>query len=113
MGSYVDDSGVLWIPGTVDFASSGDNTVIAAPGAGMRLRVKYLVVQNVSTTDTTALIKWGESTEHDFLLAGKLGVTVNNDKGEEWRLPENTALIVNLSGANAHKANFRYAVERI
>lgn len=112
MSSYIDDNGVSWTVGTDDFDSSGDNTIISAPGEGRRLRVKYLVVQNVSTTDTTALIKWGSSTEHDFLLAGKLGVTIVGDLGNEWRLPANTALIVNLSGGNAHKANFQYTIEK-
>lgn len=84
-------------------ASSGDNTLVAAPGAGNRTVVQLFVVQNESTTATTALVKSGSTTRYRKLLQSQ-GDDFGRafERGREWRLGENEALILNLSGANSH-----------
>lgn len=89
-------------------ATSGDNTVIAAPGAGKALVLFYLQVQNESANDTTVLIKHGSTQVGRAVLAAKDALV------REWVddylcvLPANTALVVNLSGANSHGVVVEY-----
>lgn len=94
-------------------AASGDNTIIAAPGAGLRLVIKSLTVQNESGTETTVLIKWGSVVKERKVNEPKKGFSMYFEAGSEWVLPENTALIVNLSGANDHNYSVSYVVEAV
>lgn len=96
-------------------ASNGDNTLIAAPGSGFRLVIKDLVVQNESSTDTTVILKDGSASCWRALL---LAVTADAlplsfAPGEEWRLSEDAALVLNLSGANSHGYSVRYFTEHV
>ena len=103
-----------WTVAGNSFSSSGDNTIVAAPGAGFRLRVKYLCIQNETSTSTTLLVKWGETTVGRKVL-GSASVAYNyyGERGNEWLLPANTALIANLSGANTHNYEVQYRAEAI
>lgn len=92
-------------------AESGVNTVVAAPGAGLRLVVKELVVQNESATTTTVLIESGDTTCWRAVLAERQAITLSFAVGEEWRLGANAALVVDLSGANSHSVSGRYFTE--
>jgi hypothetical protein len=92
-------------------AASGDNTIIAAPGAGLRLVIKSLTVQNESSTATTVLVQWGSAVKERRLLNQYGVLAILHEAGSEWALPVNTALIVNLSGANSHGYSVTYAVE--
>jgi hypothetical protein len=89
-------------------ADSGDNTLIASPGAGYKLVLLYLHVQNESTTATTCLIKHGSTT---------VGRVLAQNQGDGWlrdyceypvQMPEATALVLNLSGANSHGYTVEY-----
>ena len=96
-------------------ASSGDNTLIAAPGAGVRLVIKELMVQNESATDTTAIIKFAATAKWRALLSGsnKGAIAFDFADGDEWRLGANEALVLNLSAANSHGYSVRYRTETL
>lgn len=101
-------------PFTATFAASGDNTVIAAPGAGYRLVVKIIAVQNESDTATTILLKSGANTQRRALLQNQGdGIAWAFETGYEWRLGENEALVLNLSGANSHGVTVDYITEGV
>lgn len=89
------------------FNTSGDNTIVAAPGSGKFIAITYLHIQNESTTGTTSLIKHGATSVARVLLQTQAQMW--------WRefecpmvLPANTALVVNLSGANSHNYTVEY-----
>lgn len=85
--------------GTIN--TSGDNTIIAAPGVGLRIYITKLQIQLESTTTTTVLIKSGST------VIGRIRCVNDGDgkiepyaPGFEKRLGINEAFILNLSGAN-------------
>jgi hypothetical protein len=92
-------------------ADSGVNTVVAAPGANVRIVVKELVVQNASSTTTTVLVESGETTCWRVTLGEREAFVLSFPAGEEWRLAANAALVVDLSGANSHNVSGRYFTE--
>lgn len=92
-------------------ADSGDNTVIAAPGTGLRLVIVDLVIQNESATATTVLVKSGSTTKWRSLLDQYRAFSLSAQQPYEFRLGTNEALVVNLSGANSHGVSVRYFVE--
>ena len=94
------------------FSTSGDNTVIASPGAGFRLVISEYKIQNNSTTSTVVLIKKG-ATIIDRLKCPDEGdgVIQSFDYWKELELPANTAFIVNLSNAVEFFVSGRYRVE--
>jgi len=95
-------------------ASSGDNTLVAAPSAGNRLVVYDLQIQNESSTATTCLIKSGSTTRRRFYAAAAGdGILLQFAPGREFRLAEAEALVLNLSGANSHGYTVRYATEAV
>jgi hypothetical protein len=99
---------------TTLFSASGDNTVIASPGAGFRLVISEYKIQNNSTTSTVVLIKKG-ATVIDRLKCPDEGdgVIQSFDYWKELELPANTAFIVNLSNAVEFFVSGRYRVEAI
>lgn len=119
MTVLVDDSlaGAIlqaWEPEAGTKAASGDNTLVAAPGAGNRLVVQMFMVQNESATATTCLLKSGSTTRYRKLLQNQ-GDDFGRafQIGREWRLGENEALVLNLSGANTHGWAAEYWTEAV
>ena len=96
------------------FSTSGDNTVIASPGAGFRLVISEYKIQNNSTTSTVVLVKKG-TTIIDRLKCPDEGdgVIQSFDYWKELELPEDTPFIVNLSNAVDFFISGRYRVEVI
>lgn len=114
MGNIAFGQRFPWTVGdATTIAASGDNTIIAAPGAGFRLVIKYLSIQNESSTTTTVLVKWGSTVKGRKVLAERVNYSFAFEAGSEWVLPANTALIVNLSGANSHNYEVQYTVEAV
>ena len=103
--------GSLSACGTV--AATGNTTLIAAPGAGFRIVLSYVMVQNESAAPTTILmgdnngwyLRFLGQTQGDLLLVQLI-------PGREWRLSENSPLLINLSGANQIGYSIMYYVER-
>jgi hypothetical protein len=101
-----------WLNATGTVATSGDNTLIAAPGAGQRIVLAQLHLQLEAATSTTILIKHGATVVSRLLFDFKGdGLRENYPAGMEVVLPENTAFVVNLSGSNATGWGVRYRVE--
>lgn len=119
MTVLVDDSlaGAIlqaWQPATGTQAASGDNTLVAAPGAGYRLVVQLWWVQNESSTATTVKVKRGSTDSYRRLLQNQGDVVGRAyERGREWRLGENEALVLNLSGANTHGWAAEYWTEAV
>jgi hypothetical protein len=89
-------------------ASSGDNTLVAAPAAGYKLVLLYLHVQNESATATTSLIKHGSTTVARFLAQTQGDGWLRDFNEYPMQLPSATALVLNLSGANSHGYTVEY-----
>lgn len=104
--------GLLYYSGIV--SASGDTTAIVAPGAGKRVVISDVIVQNESTAEVTCLVKNGATTIKRLLMTSKgNGVAWAFAAGREWRLSEDTALIVNLSSANSVGISFSYFLESL
>ncbi len=93
-------------------ASSGDNTIVAAPAAGTRIVVHDLQLQLEAATATTILIKSGSTTKRRvYCGAAGDGILLQYEAGKEFRLGAAEALILNLSGANSVGYTVRYTTE--
>lgn len=94
--------------------ASGDNTLVAAPGAGLNIVVQAIVIQNESAVPTTILLKSGSTTKMRQLLQNQGDVYGRAwEDGSEWELGENEALVLNLSAANSHGYNIEYWTESV
>ena len=107
----------LMTAAVVVVAASGDNTLIAAPGTGKRLSVAYLKAQRTvgNTANTVALLKLGSggANMHTTVLSNDIPGEVCWDAATELQLrvlPENTALLANLSADNSLTFTLRYMV---
>lgn len=94
-------------------ATSGDQTLINAPGAGFRLVIADLLIQNESSTETTVIVKGGSTAKRRAKLAANAALSLNFEEDNEWRLAENAALVLNLSGTNSHGYSGRYFIEPV
>jgi len=85
-------------------ASSGDNSVVAAPSAGNHLVVSAFVVQNEAATANTMILRPGTSSTTAWRCLGQNqgdGLSMVFPPGRCWRLPTATALNLNLSAATS------------
>lgn len=95
-------------------AASGDNSIIAAPGAGYRLKLHSFQVQLEAATATTVIIKSASTTVgRVYLHSQGQGRIKEWPVGRERRLGTNEALLINLSGANAVGYEIEYEIERV
>lgn len=99
-------------PKTVNVTASGDTTLVAAPGAGLSIYVMALTAFNAGGVNNP-LLKFKEG------AAGTNAITINLANGPAigtvecpipWKLPENTALVVNASATNNCWVNIQYYV---
>jgi hypothetical protein len=99
----------------VPFSTSGDNTIINAPASGQRIVITAMRVQNLTDVATTVLIKNGASTTISGIRTTVDGTGFDDDYsyGNEIRLSDATALIMNLSAANSHSTSIRYYLETV
>ena len=91
-------------------SSSGDNTILSAPGAGREYVLASLQIQNASSSDTTALVKSGATTKLAVVMPSK-GDGLVKELEPCWRYGDNAAVVVNLSGANAVWVQATYWIE--
>ena len=85
-------------------SSSGDNTLISAPGAGVKLVIVGLTLQLEGSTATTLRLTNGASGPTiSRVLAQNQGdgLALTFPIDSRPKLSANTALVLNLSGANA------------
>lgn len=91
-------------------AASGDNELVAAPGAGNRLVVTAFVIQNESTTAVIMRLR-SASTANGWRCLGEHqadGLSMVFPAGEGWELNENEALNLELSDADTCAYSVRY-----
>jgi hypothetical protein len=96
---------IIYSTGTV--ATSGDNTIIPAPGSGLSIYITHLVIQNESATTTTIILK-DSSNRLRILQDQRDSLDLIFPERREMKLSINTALILNLSGANACNYSIGY-----
>jgi hypothetical protein len=96
--------------GTV--STSGDTTLIAAPGAGQKIVIVSYTVQNESGSSTVILLKDGSTTKRRLWTEQKVdGESKTFPFNAYWRLSTNSALAINLSGANQVGVSIDYFIE--
>lgn len=96
-------------------AASGDNQVVATPGAGNRIVVQAFSFQNTTAVATTGILRSGVTTNGWTALCQNQGDghRMVFPDGHPWCLNENEALNLNLSGANAFNCSVMYRVETV
>lgn len=106
------DQVLLSVSGTTE--TSGDTTLIAAPGAHHRIVLVAVCIQNESPVATTLILKDGATAFRRVLGQDQGdGVSIVYTPGREKRLSENAALVLNLSGANLCGYSVDYFIEVI
>lgn len=101
---------LLVVAGTA--ASSGDNTLIAAPGAGRQIVVSGLQIQNESAVSTTVIVKFGATAAIRSILTAQ-GTGFIRDPEPAFEVGNNNALVLNLSGANSHNYSVFYWIDSV
>lgn len=103
---------VTTVTGTV--ATSGSNTIVAAPGVGQRIVLDEIFVQLEASTPTVVLVQNSAATIWRLrLVADGDHALWSFPEGKEHRLFENGALVLNLSGANQVGYTARYRLETV
>lgn len=93
-------------------STSGDNTIISAPAAGVRIVVTDLRIQSESSTAQTVVLKDGATAVSRLRLASDgAGTDRVYGIGNELRLSAATALVLNLGAAEAVGYTVRYYTE--
>lgn len=90
--------------------TSGDQTLIAAPGANLEIVIGWIFIQNASAVATTAILKTTSVNLIRFLGQNQGDVFAQNVNGA-FRLGNNNALLLNLSGGNAHNYSIGYYID--
>ena len=103
------------IPKAGTVASTGDNILIVAPGAGFRIVLVSWSWWNESSTDTTAILKSTSINPIDRYVqtAKGLGKLSPIPANYVVKLAENEALVLNLSDANSHGYSLLYYTEAV
>ena len=90
----------------------GVTTLIPAPGAGMRIVVRYFIIQNWSAVATTWYLRSGGATHFQYL-----GQNIGNGlaafftAGDDWEIQPNTPVNLALSAGANHSYTIGYWVE--
>lgn len=108
---------------SIDIATSGDNTIISAPGSGNRIKIIAYKLQNTSDTDLTVILKTGStSINGDGFLLGGTATTANAPMMDSFNAPggvgqgelvlgDNEAFVINLSAAKQVSGFVIYRVD--
>lgn len=88
-------------------AAAGNNEVLPAPGAGKQIVVHLMDVQNESATATTVQL---------IDIVARFRIVLDQYRMMyfvDWRLNPNTALTMNLSGANQIGYSIQYSIVNV
>lgn len=100
---------LLLVTGT--FSSLGNNTIIAAPGAG-QIKITAIQIQSESTTESVAVINFGSTAKWRFIAREKgAGFMLPLAPGHVLPVGAGNALVVNLSVAATFNYSVAYYVE--
>lgn len=107
-----DDKSISTVSGVK--SSSGDNTLISAPGAGQRIVITFLMVQNKSSNAVTMKLKWSGGDQIREMLGQNQGDGFTNELAPDARLMKtNEALILNLSAGEDCTYSIDYYTEAV
>ena len=108
----VEEKTLLFATGTA--AVSGDNTIIASPSVNQEIVIVAIQIQNESVSETLAIIKFGSTAKWRFLAKEKgSGFTIPIQNGYAWHVGVNTAVVLNLNGANQFGYNIIYYTKAV
>lgn len=96
-------------PRVVNITTTGDNAIVAAPGAGQSIYVTNIFLSNDGTSKVTCNVKDGTTTRMTANMAAD-GGGVNRDFNPPWKLTANTALNAALSATGDVDVNVHYFV---
>lgn len=98
------------LSGTVN--TLGVNTLIPAPGVGMRIVVRYWIIQNLSAVSTQWYLRSGGATHFQYLGSNiGNGFSAFFTAGDDWEIQSNTPVNLALSAAANHAYTIGYWVE--
>ena len=105
-----ENEGVAFHPASVAATASGNTVVIAAPGAGLCIRIKTLMVNNVGADQRVVYLREGTAGSAKYKNSmPQYGSMWNmNFIGAYWILPPNTALLVNLDAIGSINVQTSY-----
>ena len=106
----MDNEGVAFHPASVPATAKNETSVISAPGAGLCIRIKTLMVNNVGATQRVVSFREGASASDKYKNSmPQYGSMWNmNFIGAYWILPPNTALLVNLDAIGSINVQTSY-----
>lgn len=105
----VNEPTLLFASGT--FNSLGNNTIIAAPGAG-QIKITALQIQSETSIESVAVLNFGASAKWRFIAREKgAGLILPLAPGHVLPVGVGNALIVNLSVAATFNYSVAYYVE--
>lgn len=94
-------------------SSAGNNTMVAAPGSGRRIVWRKIKLVNGSANAMTCIIKYGATSKMTSIFDAQIGAGEVYYEEEGKALPENTALINNMSGSTLASWDVDYLTESI
>ena len=102
-------------PITVRATAGGDTTVIAAPGAGKRLRIYSASLSQQGTAAADASLKVSGSDIFKARLSNDGRQTFWGDGRSYYTLPENIALVANITdqASDSFDINVNYTLETV
>ena len=92
----------------VNASSSGDNELVPAPGAGIKIRVISVVAVCGVAANTMTLRSATTAISAGFPFAANGGMVLNENASGWFQTAAGEALNVNLSGANAVGVSITY-----
>ena len=106
----MDNEGVAFHPASVPATAKDETSVISAPGAGLCIRIKTLMVNNVGAAQRVVSFREGASASDKYKNSmPQYGSMWNmNFIGAYWILPPNTALLVNLDAIGSINVQTSY-----
>lgn len=94
-------------------SSAGDNTMVAAPGSGRRIVWRKIKLVNGAASAQTCIIKYGSTSKMTSIFGANIGQGEVYYEEEGKPLPENTALINNMSGSTLASWDVDYLTESV
>lgn len=82
----------------IDLSSSGDNTVIAAPGAGKHIEIDHINILP-SGGANVVILKEGSTEIVEYGLDDNQLIALDLPIHNSLQLPDNTAFVINLGSA--------------
>ena len=88
----------------------GPTTLIAAPGAGLRITVLGLIVSNTPATAQTALLSFSAANQKLFQFGAAVGTVPSPEL--RWEGDVNAALTLTLAAATGVNVSIDYVIEK-